>query len=306
MKKDFISMIDAKDEILILLDMAASMKEWQRTGQEHGRLHGKCVGLIFEKPSTRTRVSFEVAVAQLGGTPIFLDAKTTQLGRGESISDTAKVLSRYVDALVYRAFTHEAMEELARHATVPVINALDNLEHPCQTLADLLTIRERKGGRWDRISVAWIGDGNNVCNSLLLGTAMVGAHFVAACPPEFRPNARLLEYAEHICKESGGTVRIVEQPKEAAMEADVLTTDVWVSMGDEKEKEERERAFAGYQVDERLMGSAKESAIFLHCLPAHRGSEVTAAVIDGPQSAVWDQAENRLHVQKALLARLIG
>jgi len=298
-------MIDLRDEVALLLDMAGNIKEWLRTGQTYGPLRGKTLGMIFEKSSTRTRVSFEVGMTQLGGHAIFLSPRDMQMGRGETVADTARTLSRYVDAIVYRAFDWKVVRELAEHATVPVINALDNREHPCQIMADLLTIRERRGS-FEGLKLAYVGDGNNVCNSLLLGSAFVGMNMTAACPKGHHPDPELLEYAVHAGRENRCKIEVVEDPRQAAEEADVLYTDVWVSMGEESQKEEKERLFGPYQVNSSLLACAKSSCMVLHCLPAHRGLEITDDVIDGPQSFVFDQAENRLHAQKAILARLVG
>ena len=305
MKKDVLSMIDLRDEVPLLLDMAANVKEWQRTGQPYEPLRGKTLGMIFEKPSTRTRVSFEVGMTQLGGHAIYLSPRDIQMGRGETVADTARVLSRFVDAVVYRAFDWKVVRELAEHATVPVINALDDREHPCQIMADLQTIREKKGA-FEKLKLAYVGDGNNVCNSLLLGAAFVGMNMTAACPEGYWPDRELLEYAQHAGREAGCDIRVIEDPRKAADEADVLYTDVWVSMGEEQKKDEKERIFRPYQINSKLVACARSNAIVMHCLPAHRGLEITDDVIDGPQSAVLDQAENRLHAQKAILSRLIG
>jgi ornithine carbamoyltransferase len=260
--------------------------------------------MIFEKSSTRTRVSFEVAMTQLGGHALFLSPKDLQLGRGETISDTAKVLSRMVDCIMYRAFSHDMMLELSNSATVPVISALDNLEHPCQTIADLMTIKEQKG-KFKGLKLAYIGDGNNVCNSLMLGSAMVGMDFVAACPKGYQPDAKLFKQAEKIAKKKGCSIKVIEDPAEAASKADVLYTDVWVSMGMEGETKERERIFRPYQLNSGLLKKAKKDCIVLHCLPAHRGLEITDEVMDGPRSFVLDQAENRMHTEKAILLMLV-
>lgn len=266
-------------------------------------LAGKSVAIIMEKSSTRTRVSFEVGVAELGGHPLVLNSRDIQIGRGEPISDTAKVLSRYVHAIVFRTHGHARIEELAQHASVPVINALTDDFHPCQVLADLMTIAEhRKQGLRD-LKVAWIGDGNNMSHSWMLAAASLGFELVIACPDKYRPAERVLA----IAKATGrGTIRIVNDIKEAARGAHVVTTDVWASMGQEDETAVRKQAFAGYCVDGALMALASKDALFLHCLPAHRGEEVSAEVIDGPASLVWDEAENRLHAQKAVLELLLS
>ncbi|MEM2870388.1 MAG: ornithine carbamoyltransferase [Thermoplasmata archaeon] len=305
MKKDLLSMVDLRDEVPLLLEMATNVKEWHRTGHPYEPLRGKTIAMIFEKPSTRTRVSFETGMTQLGGHAIYLSPKDMQMGRGETIADTARTLSRYVDAIVYRAFDHKTVRELARHATVPVINALDNREHPCQIMSDLLTIKEHKGA-FEKLRLCYVGDGNNVCNSLLLGAAITGMSMRAACPRGYWPDRELHEYALHIAKETGCDIEVVVDPREAAQEADILYTDVWVSMGEEEKRREKEEALLPYQLNAGLLAYAKSNAIVMHCLPAHRGMEITDDVIDGPQSVVFDQAENRLHMQKAILARLIG
>ena len=266
---------------------------------------GRNAALIFEKPSTRTRTSFEVAMHDLGGHGIYLSPKELQLGRGESIADTARVLSRYVDAIVYRAFRSSDMAELARHATVPVINALDDREHPCQIVADLLTLKERWNGDFHGKTLAYIGDGNNVFNSLVQGAAIVGLNVVGAIPESYRPPKDILEAAQRFAKRSGATVRLETDPKKAARDADALYTDVWVSMGDEADQENREREFRGYQIDSDLLRLARPDAWVLHDLPAHRGQEITDEVMDGPRAAIWEQAENRLHAQKAILEWLL-
>jgi ornithine carbamoyltransferase len=268
-------------------------------------LAGKTLALLFEKPSLRTRVSFHVAMRQLGGDCIYLSPAEVGLGQRESVADVARTLSRYVDCIAARTFSMDTVEGLARHAGVPVINALSDREHPCQTLADLLTIHEKKGGLRG-IRIAFIGDGNNVAASLALGAAMAGAHFFIASPPGYELPSDILGRASAFAGESGGSVQQLREPAEAARDADVVYTDVWASMGQEHEAEVRRRAFAGYQVDTGLMALAKPGAIFMHDLPAHRGEEVTDDVIDGPQSVVFDQAENRMHAQKALLALLLG
>jgi ornithine carbamoyltransferase len=305
MKKDVLSMIDLRDEVPLLLDMAANVKEWHKTGQPYEPLRGRTLGMIFEKPSTRTRVSFEVGMTQLGGHAIYLSPRDIQMGRGETVADTARTLSRFVDAIVYRAFDWKLVRELAEHATVPVINALDDREHPCQIMADLLTIREKKGS-FEKLKLAYVGDGNNVCNSLLLGAAFVGMNMTAACPKGYEPDRELLEYAQHAGREARCDIQVIEDPRKAADLSDVLYTDVWVSMGEEQKKDEKERIFRPYQMNSKLLACARSNAIVMHCLPAHRGLEITDDVIDGPQSVAFDQAENRLHAQKAILSRLIG
>jgi ornithine carbamoyltransferase len=261
----------------------------------------KSVAVIFEKQSTRTRVSFEAGIAQLGGHPIIIDARTTQLGRGETVEDTAQVLSRFVSAIVIRTFGHDRIETLAANATVPVVNALTDLAHPCQVLADLMTIRENFG-ELAGVTLTYVGDGNNMAHSLLLGGALAGLHVRIASPQGYQPLDEIVRRASAIAADTGGSVVIGDDPEAASIGADVLYTDVWASMGQEDDAETRKRAFAGYTLDDRLLKLASDDAIVLHCLPAHRGEEVAASVIDGPRSRVFDQAENRLHAQKALLA----
>jgi len=299
-KRDFLAVSDLNsEEIGRLIDLAARMK---RGAYRETPLAGKTLAMIFAKSSTRTRVSFEVGTYQLGGQALFLPARDIQLGRGEPVADTARVLSRYVDGIMIRTFDHAEVEELARSATVPVINGLTDLMHPCQVLADLFTMRETLGS-WDGKRVAWIGDGNNMANSWIDAAGVLGFELRLACPDGFEPNRALFDQAR---ARTGACITITEVPEEAVEKAHVVSTDVWASMGQEGEADMRRQAFKGYTVDADLMKLAGPRAIFLHCLPAHRGEEVTADVIEGPQSRVWDQAENRLHVQKALLARLLG
>jgi ornithine carbamoyltransferase len=286
-----------RPELVSLFDLAARMK---RGDYAEKPLAGKTLGMIFAKSSTRTRVSFEVGAYQLGGHALFLSSRDIQLGRGEPIRDTARVLSRYLDGIMIRTYDHADVEELARFGSIPVINGLTDLLHPCQVLADLLTIRESLGG-WEGKVVAWIGDGNNMANSWLNAAGTLGFELRLACPERYRPNPAILERNRKLT-----TVTLTTDPREAARGAHVINTDVWASMGQEQEQEERVRAFQGYIVDEALMERADPAAIFLHCLPAHRGEEVSEAVIEGPKSRVWNQAENRLHVQKALMATLMG
>ena len=263
-------------------------------------LAGKSLAMIFMKPSTRTRVSFEVGTWQLGGAAWFLSPRDVQIGRGEPIGDTAKVLSRYVDGIMIRTFAHQDVEALARDATVPVINGLTDFLHPCQILADILTIRQHLGSHEQQV-VAWVGDGNNMANSWLNAAYRLGFELRLACPEGYEPDAQLLARAQAVAP-----VHLMRDPKQAVQGAHVVTTDVWASMGQEEEQKTRERAFAGFTVDAALMALAEPNAIFLHCLPAHRGEEVSAEVIDGPQSRVWDEAENRLHIQKAIMAAIMG
>ena len=286
-----------RPELLALFDLAASMKCRDYAEKP---LAGRTVGLIFAKSSTRTRVSFEVGAYQLGGHALFLSSRDIQLGRGEPIRDTARVLSRYLDGIMIRTFDHADVEELAHYSSIPVINGLTDLLHPCQVLADLLTMRESHGG-WDGKAVAWVGDGNNMANSWLNAAGSLGFELRLACPAEYSPDARILRR-----NQAKASIVLTTDPREAVRGAHVVTTDVWASMGQEQEQEVRARAFQGYIVDAALMRLADPSAIFLHCLPAHRGEEVSEEVLEGPQSRVWDEAENRLHVQKALMATLMG
>ncbi len=304
MKKDLISIVDIKDELEEIIDLGLEMKRRQRMVEVYEPLKDKSMAMIFEKPSTRTRVSFEVAMTQLGGHALYLSPRDMQLGRGETIADTARVLSRYVDAIVYRAYKHENVVDLAENASVPVINALDDLEHPCQIVADLMTIKEKKGG-FRGLKLAYVGDGNNVAHSLMLGAAIVGMNFYIACPEGYEPKKDIVGEARKIANETGAKIVITHDPVEAVKDADVIYTDVWVSMGDEAEKEIRLKVFKPYQVNEELVRHAKSNYIFMHCLPAHRGYEVTDDVIDSRNSVVFDEAENRLHAQKAILVRLI-
>jgi ornithine carbamoyltransferase len=297
-KRDFLAITDfTRDEIERLFDLAKKMKA--RTYRDTP-LSGKTLAMIFAKSSTRTRVSFEVGAYQLGGQALFLSSRDIQIGRGEPIPDTARVLSRYVDGIMIRTFDHGEVEDLARHATIPVINGLTDLTHPCQVLADVFTVQEHLGG-WEGKRIAWVGDGNNMANSWLEAAEVLGFELRLACPEGFEPNRAKFDRAKQRAK-----VTVTEVPEEAVEGAHVVNTDVWASMGQEGEADARRNAFKGYTVDAGLMKLADPKAIFLHCLPAHRGEEVTAEVIDGPQSRVWDEAENRLHVQKALLATLMG
>ena len=297
--RDFLNIADfSTEETFRLLALAEGM----RTGTYDRRpLAGKALAMIFMKSSTRTRVSFEVGATQLGGTAHFLSPRDVQLGRGEPIGDTARVLSRYVHGIMIRTFAHQDAVDLASFASVPVINGLTDLSHPCQILADVLTVQQHQGDIRGK-TVAWIGDGNNMANSWIEAAAHLGFTLRLACPDGYDPDETFLEWA----RERGGDVQLLRDPREAVAGADVVTTDVWASMGQEEEQAKRALAFALYQVDAELMTRAAPHAIFLHCLPAHRGEEVTAEVIDGPQSVVWDEAENRLHIQKAIMAVLMG
>jgi ornithine carbamoyltransferase len=290
----------SRDELLEVLDLADELKRLQQAREEHHLLPGRTLGMIFQKPSTRTRVSFEVGIYQLGGTGLYLSAGDLQLGRGETIKDTAVVLSRYLDAIMIRTFAQSHVEELAANASIPVINGLTDSAHPCQALADVMTIRERFG-RLEGLKVVYLGDGNNVCASLMVACAKLRMEFVAATPPGYRPDEEVVR----IARDAGGTVELVDDPRAAVAGADVLYTDVWTSMGQEDERQQRLQDLAGFGIDAGLVEQAGDRAIVLHCLPAHYGEEITEDVLYGPQSAVWDQAENRLHAQKALMALVI-
>ncbi len=299
MPTDFLAIPDfTTDELYSLFELAESMRNGK---YDKKPLTGRSLAMIFMKASTRTRVSFEVGTYQLGGHALFLSPRDVQLGRGEPIADTARVLSRYVDGIMIRTFAHQDIEELAKYADVPVINGLTDLLHPCQILADLLTVRQHLKGDIKDKKFAWIGDGNNMANSWINAAYRFGFELDIACPEGYEPADHLLARAQQVAK-----VRVVRDPMEAAAGADVVNTDVWASMGQEQEQKQRERAFAGFTVSPELMAKADKDAIFLHCLPAHRGEEVSAEVIDGPQSRVWDEAENRLHIQKAIMAVLMG
>jgi ornithine carbamoyltransferase len=302
MKQDLISVMDVKEDIEKILEISQALKK-KREIPPH--LKGKQLGMIFEKPSTRTRVSFEVAINKLGGDALYLSPKDLQLGRGETVEDTAMVLSRYVDFIMYRAFSHKNMLELARGASVPVINGLDDMEHPCQILADLLTIKEHKR-KLNGITLAWIGDGNNVCHSLMLGCTLTGINMQVGCPIGYEPKQEYFELAKKEAARKGSDLKIVNDPIEAAKGADVVYTDVWISMGDEAEQKKRLKDFSGYQVDGDLLQHAKRDAIFMHCLPAHYGQEVTHEVAHGMQSVIFDEAENRMWAQMAVLLYLSG
>jgi ornithine carbamoyltransferase len=302
MNRDLLSIRDlGADDLRWILDEAGRLKKLRKKGVPHPLLQGKSLGMVFEKSSTRTRVSFEVGMYELGGHALFLNPRDLQLGRGEEIRDTARALSRYVHGVMIRAYRHTTLEEYARYSDVPIVNGLSDREHPCQVLADLLTLRERFRSL-DGIRVAWIGDGNNVCHSLILSAALTGIQVAVATPRNYRPDPGVVAAAQA----GGGMVTLTTDPERAVKDADAVYTDVWVSMGEEEEREKRLRAFQGYAITRELMSSAADRAIVLHCLPAHRGEEISDEVMEGPSSAVWDQAENRLHAQKALLVRLLG
>lgn len=289
------------DEIIELLDMADELKAKRASGMIVEKLKNKSLAMIFEKSSTRTRISFEVAMNELGGHPLYLNYRDLQLGRGETIGDTAQVMSRYVHGIMARVNSHNTLIELGEYASVPIINALSDQEHPCQLLADLMTIREYKG-QLEGLKFAWIGDGNNVCNSAILAAAITGMQMSVSCPKGYEPDKDIVDRA----REMGGLVEIVPDPKDAAKDADILYTDVWISMGDEDEREQRMHDLGPYQINDALLNVAKDDVMVLHCLPAHRGEEITNEVLTGPHSAILDEAENRLHAQKALLIKLMG
>jgi ornithine carbamoyltransferase len=300
MKKDVLKMSDlSKSEIETLLNRAVALK----AGKDANAcpLIGKNIGLFFEKPSTRTRLSFEAGIYQLGGNAISMNPDELQFGRGETVADTARTISRYLNAFMMRTFSHATIETLAANSTIPVINGLSDIHHPCQALADVMTLLEKKG-KLEGLKVAFIGDGNNVCNSLIEAAAILGFHLTIACPEGFEPHSELLQKSRSLAKSE---IIVLRDPREAAGMADAVYTDVWVSMGQEKEAEHKKKRFREYQINAKLLSCAKKDAIVLHCLPAHRGEEITDEVMDGPQSVVFDQAENRLHTQKALLEMLV-
>ena len=302
--KDFISIHDrAPAEIAALLDLADAIKK--EPGKYRTALSGKTLAMIFEKSSTRTRVSFEAGMYQLGGLGMFLSSRDLQIGRGEPIADTARVLSRYVNGIMARTFAHETVTELARHATVPVINGLTDLLHPCQVMADLQTVREAFG-RLDGVKLAYVGDGNNMAHSLMFGGAKTGMSVTIASPAGYQPKPEILAQARADARDTGARIEVTDDPRRAVEGARVVYTDVWASMGQEEEAQVRREKFAGFSVTDALMERAADDAIFLHCLPAHRGEEVSASVADGPRSRIFDEAENRLHAQKAILVSLMS
>lgn len=301
--KDLISIHDlSAAEVLEILDFAAELKVMQKMRIPHRYLEGKTLGMIFEKSSTRTRVSFEVGIFQLGGTGLFLSSRDLQLGRGEPIKDTARVLSRYLDGIMIRTFGHDRIIELAKYADVPVINGLSDLLHPCQVLTDLLTIREHKGKNFRSLKMAYVGDGNNMTNSYLYGAAKVGMNLAVATPATHKPNAEVFEKALTDAEESKAELSWTENPAEAVRDADIIATDTWASMGQEAEHDARKKIFAPYQVNRELLKNASKNAIVLHCLPAYRGEEITDDVFENNAHVIFDEAENRLHTQKAIMA----
>ncbi|MEA5037567.1 Ornithine carbamoyltransferase [bioreactor metagenome] len=301
MKKDFLSITDlSAEEYEDILNLAARLKRQRYAGVPHPLLAGKTLAMIFEKASTRTRMSFDVGMYDLGGYALYLNAKETQLGRGETVADTARVMSRYVHGAIMRTYKHETITEFAKYASIPVINALSDKEHPCQIMADSLTLKE-KFGNLNGLKIAWIGDGNNVCNSLIMASVQTGMEIAVGTPKGYEPDPAAVKFA----KENGGKVTIYDDPVRAVSDAHAIYTDTWISMGEEDIKESKLKDFVGYQLDTALLKKAADDALVLHCLPAHRGEEITDEVIDSMQSGVWDQAENRLHAQKAILVRLM-
>ena len=306
MKKDLLRMDNlSKEEILDILNLADQLKYENKHGIEHHLLKGKSLGMIFEKASTRTRVSFEVGMYELGGHPLFLSSKDLQIGRGEPIQDTARVLSRYLDGIMIRTFSQKGVETLAEVSSIPIINGLTDDEHPCQVLADLMTIREKKL-ILEGLKVAYIGDGNNMCNSLLVGCLTLGMHISIANPEGYKPPAYYVNKGNELAIKNGVSFFMTESPEEAVKDADVVITDVWASMGQEKEAAERMKAFKDYQVNKQLMSLAKEDAIVLHCLPAHREEEITEEILEAHADTIFEEAENRLHAQKAILVKLLS
>ena len=305
--KDLLSIHDLScEEVETILDLAGELKAMQKAGIEHRILAGKTLGMIFEKSSTRTRVSFETGMFQLGGQALFLSNRDLQIGRGEPIKDTARVLSRYLDGVMIRTFEHEKVEEFARYADIPVINALTDLLHPCQALTDLLTIREHKGKNLEGLKMAYVGDGNNMTHSLMYAAAKMGMNFVAATPDGYAPEEEVVQRAQEDAKETGASIALVADPFIAAKDADILVTDTWASMGQEAEHEERKKIFAPYQINRELLAAADKRAIVMHCLPAYRGEEITDDVMEAFADVIFDEAENRLHTQKAILALLMA
>lgn len=301
--KDLLSIHDlSTDEVAEIIDFAARLKVMQKAGVEHKLLAGKTLGMIFEKSSTRTRVSFEVGIFQLGGTGLFLSSKDLQLGRGEPIKDTARVLARYLDGIMIRTFEQAKVEELAKYADIPVINGLTDLLHPCQVLTDLLTIREHKGKNFRALKMAYVGDGNNMTNSYLYGAAKVGMTLAVATPENYKPNAKVFENALADAEETGAKLSWTQDPAEAVKDADIIATDTWASMGQESEHDARKKIFAPYQVNKKLLSVASKNVIVLHCLPAYRGEEITDDVLEDNAHVIFDEAENRLHTQKAIMA----
>lgn len=305
MKKDLLKMDDlSKDEILDILNLADQLKYEQKHGIEHHHLKGKSLGMIFEKSSTRTRVSFEAGMYQLGGNSLFLSNRDLQIGRGEPIEDTARVLSRFIQGIMIRTFSQEGIQKLAKYSSIPIINGLTDDEHPCQVLADLMTIRENKN-ILEGLKVAFVGDGNNMANSLMIGCLKVGMNFSVASPKDYTASEKYLTRAKEIAEKEGVCFTVTTSPFEAAKDADVLITDVWASMGQEEEAKIRAKAFEGFQINKELMTVADKNVMVLHCLPAHRGEEITAEVLEEHADSIFDESENRLHAQKAVLVKLM-
>ena len=302
MKRDIISVLDMQEDLEDIIDLSIKLK--RNRYHDFPEMHNRMLGMIFEKPSTRTRISLETAMVQLGGHAIYLNPNDMQLGRGETVADTARVLSGFLDIISYRAFKHENVLELARNASIPVINALDDLEHPVQILADFMTIKERKK-RVSGLKLAYVGDGNNVANSLILASAILGTDISVGCPKGYEPNQEIVEKARKIAKDRGSTIEIISDPVAAVEGADAIYTDVWISMGEEKIREQKEKVFGQYQVNGNLVKHADSNYIFLHCLPAHRGLEVTDEVADSVNSVIFEQAENRMHTAKGLIHTLL-
>lgn len=302
MKKDLLSIYELETaDFDRIWKKTAGLKKLLKEGKEHASLKGKTLGMIFDKSSTRTRISFEVGMYQLGGIALFLNSRDTQIGRGETIADSARMMSRYLNGIMIRTFAQSSVEEFARYATIPVINGLTDLSHPCQILSDLFTIKEKKGS-YEGLKVTYIGDGNNIANSWIEAAARLPIQLALACPEGYEPNKEIMTKC---ASEASEGITLYSDPLEAAINADVLYTDVWTSMGQEAEDKERKKIFKNYQINKKLLGEAKKDAIVMHCLPAHRGEEITADIIDGPRSVVIDEAENRLHVQKAILEILL-
>ena len=304
--RDFLALYDyTPEELEYLLDLGDWLKKMHKEGKPHKLLEGKTLGLIFQKSSTRTRVSFEAGMVQLGGYPMFLSANDLQMGRGEPIKDTARVLARYIDGIMIRTYKHSDVEELAEYADIPVVNGLTDSLHPCQVMADLMTIREHKGKNLKGMKMTYVGDGNNMAHSLMMGGAKMGMDVVIASPGGYTPEKLFVDQAQEVAGQTGGSVLITPDIELAAKDADVLYADVWASMGQEEEAKERMAALSSYQINDALLQKAAKDAIVMHCLPAHRGEEVTESVLEGPQSVIFDEAENRMHAQKAVLAALM-
>ncbi len=303
--KSFLQISDySREELEEILAQGEKLKIEHLAGRDERLLQGKSIGVIFEKPSTRTRISFAVGIFELGAQALVLDTSNLQLKRGETVADTARVLSRYLNAVVARVYSHKTLEELRDYGSVPVVNALSDYTHPCQIMGDLLTIKEKKN-RLSGLKLAYLGDGNNVCHSLMFGGTKFGMHVAVATPEGYEPDKKVIELSEKFAQESGGTLTITHNPSEAVKDADVIYTDVWASMGEEAEHDKRVKVMKPYQINDNLVSMARKDAIVMHCLPAHRGEEIVDSVIDGPHSVVWDQAENRLHIQKAILSLFV-